>query len=302
MRLYDILMALLIILIFGILIGQKSVSVQVNGISNDWPQQRCNPLFMPFAEDPVGNFTFCIQKAQREFMDDLLLPLNSSLNVFGKTINNTLDSVNSVRKFFDYLRTSILNVVSGIYGVFLNLIIEFQRSTIAVKDMVGKMMGVMVSLIYMVDGSVKTAESTWNGPPGKLIRGLCFDKTTLLKMKLGNYVSIDNVKLGSILKDGSEVIGKLTLNNRNDDGTFRNVFLRFPLKGERETSIYVTPLHFIKMADGKWDYVKNHPHAVKTGYNTDVLHCLITNTRHIPIGDYIFHDWEDTPDMYVGLD
>lgn len=300
MRLYDILMVLLIFTIFGILIGHKSVSVKVNDISDDWPQQRCNPLFMPFASDPVGNFTFCIQKAQKEFMDDLMVPMNHSMGVFGNTINGVLDSVNSVRKFMNYLRNSIINIVHGIYSVFLNIIIEFQRSTIAVKDMIGKMMGIMVSLIYMVDGSVKTAEATWNGPPGKLIRGLCFDKNTLLKCKNGTYKTIENIKLGTVLKDGSEIIGKLTLNNVNDDGTFREKFYRFR-DGEKETSIYVTPLHFIMMQDGSWNYVKNHQQALETTYKTDVLHCLITNTNKIPIGNFVFHDWEDTPEMHYHL-
>lgn len=301
MKLYDILMALLIFVIFGILIGHKSMSVQVNSISEDWPQQRCNPLFMPFASNPVQNFTYCIQKAQKEFMDDLLLPLNSTLNTFGKTINKTLGSLNNVRQFFNYLRNQIINTVSGIYGVFLNIIIEFQRSTIAVKDMVGKMMGVMVSLIYMVDGSVKTAEATWNGPPGKLIRGLCFDKHTLLRRLDGSLETIEKIKLGAKLKDGSEIIGKLTLNNKNEDGSYRNNFMRFPQQGEKGSTIYVTPLHFIMMPDGSWNYVKNHPNAVESTYKTDVLYCLITNTRKIHIGRYIFHDWEDTPEMHERL-
>lgn len=301
MRLYDILMVVFIFIIFGLLIGHKGVSVKVNNISQDWPQQRCNPLFMPFADDPVGNFTFCIQKAQREFMDDLLLPLNNSLNVFGNTVNGVLDSVDFVRKFFDYLRNSIINVVGGIYGVFLNLIIEFQRSTIAVKDMVGKMMGVMVSLIYMVDGSVKTAEATWNGPPGKMIRGLCFDGQTLLQTSDGEIQTIETIPLGSILKDGSEIIGKLTLNNVDADGTLREKFMCLPDKGENKSSIYVTPQHFIQMPDSSWNYVKNHGDAVETDYTTKVLHCLVTNTRRIPIGDHVFHDWEDTPEMHDGL-
>lgn len=300
MKLYDILMVLLIFIIFGILIGHKTVSVQVNNINEDWPQQRCNPLFMPFADDPVQNFTFCIQKAQKEFMDDLLMPMNNTMNVFGKTMNDTLGSLNNVRELFNYIRNSIVTTISAIYGVFLNIIIEFQRSTIAVKDMVGKMMGVMVSLIYMVDGSVKTAESTWNGPPGKLIRGLCFYKDTLLQRENGTYETIGNIELGARLKDGSEIVGKLILNNLNKNGTVRERFLRLP-QGEKKTSIYVTPLHLIMTNEGKWDYVKNHPDAVACSHKTDVLHCLVTDTSRIHIGDYVFHDWEDTPEMHASL-
>lgn len=293
MKLYDILMVLLIFIVFGILIGHKTLSVQVNNISQDWPNQRCNPFFMPFAEDPAQNFAFCIQKAQKEYMDDLMLPMNNTLSLFGKTMNNTLGSLNNVRELFNYLRNSIINTVSGIFGVFLNIIIEFQRSTIAVKDMVGKMMGVMVSLIYMVDGSVKTAESTWKGPPGKLIRRLCFDKDTLLQRIDGSYETIEKIEMGSILKDGSEIMGKLILNNKNTDGTLRETFIKFPNQGDNDKTIYVTPLHLIMMDDGSWNYAKNHPNAITTNRVADILHCLVTDTGRIPIGDYIFHDWDD---------
>jgi hypothetical protein len=301
MRLYDIIMVVVILTIFALLIGHKSVSVNVKNISDDWPQQRCNPLYMPFADDPVGNLTFCIQKAQREYMDDLMLPLNNSMSVFGNTINSVLDSVDFIRTFLDYLRTSIINIVGGIYSVFLNIIIEFQRSTIAVKDMMGKMMGVMVSLIYMVDGSVKTAEATWNGPPGKLIRGLCFDKDTFIQHDDGNYSTIEHVPLGARLKDGSEIIGKLTLNNKNKDGTIRQKFMTFPDGGEKATPIFVTADHFVVMPNGSWNYVKNHPDSVECIKTADILYCLITNTRKIAIGNYVFHDWEDNDEMHENI-
>jgi hypothetical protein len=294
-------MTLLIFIIFGLLIGHKSISVQVKGVTDDWPQKRCNPLFMPFADDPIGNFTFCIQKTQREFMDELLMPINNSLSVFGKTISGVLDSMNFIRKLLDFMRNSIITVISNIYAIFLNIIIEFQRSTIAIKDMIGKLMGVMVSLIYMVDGSVKTAESTWNGPPGKLIRGLCFDKHTLLQRNNGTFETIEKIEPGSILKDGTEIVGKVILNNLNKDGSFREEFMRFPKQGEKNESIYVTPYHFILMEDGSWNYVKNHNKAIKTNYQTEKLYCLITNNRTIPIGNLIFHDWEDNEDMHKNI-
>jgi len=299
MRLYDILMALFILTIFGLLIGHKSITVQLQGVNDNWPQQRCNPLFMPFADDPIGNFSYCIQKTQKGFMDELLLPINSSFKVINETTSGLTDSMNFVRKFFDYLRNNIINVVSNIYSVFLNLVIEFQRSTIAVKDMVGKMMGTMTSLIYIVDGSIKTAESTWNGPPGKLMRGLCFNRGTLLQRIDGTFDTIKDIELGAVLKDGSEIIGKLVLNNMDLNGNYRESFLKFPHQGENNTDIYVTPYHFIRMPSGEWDYAKYHPHGRASSCKSKQLYCLITSTNTIPVGNLTFYDWEDTPYMHA---
>lgn len=298
MRLYDILMAMLIIGIFAFLIGHKTFSVQVQNVSENWPKHRCNPLFMPFASDPIGNFNYCIQQAQREYMDYLLTPVTSSLSVMNGLGAEFNDALQNVRKMFHYIRSMFGDIIGKVFGVFLNLIIEFQKTTMGIKDMVGKMMGVMVSLIYMVDGSVKTAEATWNGPPGKLIRGLCFDKHTLIQKKDGTMVSIYDINVGTILKDGSEVVGKLELNNLNDDGSFRSDFVRFPRRGEDCNTIYVTEHHFVKSKDGKWIYAKDHPDAVVTKFNYEKVYCLITNTREIHIGEYVFHDWEDNDAMY----
>ena len=37
-------------------------------------------------------------------------------------------------------------------------------------------------------------------------------------------------------------------------------------------------------------------------YKEDILHCLVTSNNTIPIGDYTFWDWEDTPQMIRDAD
>lgn len=298
MRLYDILMSLLIISIFIFLIGHKTLSVQLQNVNENWPKHRCNPLFMPFASDPMENFNYCIQQTQREYMDYLLTPVTSSLSVMNGLGSEFNDALQNLRKMFNYIRSMFGDIIGKVFGVFLNLIIEFQKTTMGIKDMIGKMVGVMVSLIYMVDGSVKTAEATWNGPPGKLIRGLCFDENTVLQTKEGQFYTIKNIPNGTFLKDGSEVIGKLELNNLNKDGTYRSKILTFP-NGEASTSIFVTENHFVKLKNGRWIYSKDHPDSMQTDTNQrDKVYCLITDTREIHIGNYVFHDWEDNDSMY----
>ena len=40
-------------------------------------------------------------------------------------------------------------------------------------------------------------------------------------------------------------------------------------------------------------HVKDHPKSVKSSTNSQMFICLITSDHTIPLGNYIFHDWED---------
>ena len=73
---------------------------------------------------------------------------------------------------FSYIRTKIKDIVMGIFGVFLNMLIEFQKITMGVKDLMGKTVGILTTLLYVVDGTVMTMQSGWDGPPGQLVRSI----------------------------------------------------------------------------------------------------------------------------------
>ena len=68
----DIFLAVIIILIFLALYSFNIIAVGMKKIQSNWPQYRCNPTVMPFAshfgQDPMANFTYCIQNMQKNFM------------------------------------------------------------------------------------------------------------------------------------------------------------------------------------------------------------------------------------------
>ena len=41
---------------------------------------------------------------------------------------------------------------------------------IKMKDMVGKVIGTMATMMFILQGTVMTMESTWAGPPGSMIK------------------------------------------------------------------------------------------------------------------------------------
>ena len=161
---------------------------QLAEIKKKWPLYRCNPLYMPLADDVQSNFVYCIQSMQVDFMGFLLEPLTFLTSSINTSLGSFMEEINYVRAMFDKIRNFFTSIIQNIFGVFLNLVIEFQKITIGIKDLIGKTIGIMATLMYTLDGSVKTMQSTWNGPPGQLVRALgkCFHPNTLVKLQNGN--------------------------------------------------------------------------------------------------------------------
>ena len=70
--------------------------------------------------------------------------------------------------------------------------------------------------------------------------------------------------------------------------------------GENDEPIYVTGSHLVFNGD-KFDYVRNYKHATICENNTKELSCLITSDNKIHIGEHIFWDYDDTPEMVADL-
>ena len=216
----DIFLAFIIIVVFLLLYSFNVISVGMKKIQRNWPKYRCNPSVMPFSsyfgQDPMENFTYCIQNMQKNFMGYLLEPVNHSLSSVSSIGTQFTEAIQNVRKMFSSIRDFITSIVQKIFGVFLNLLIEFQKLIIGLKDTMGKTVGIATTLMFLLDGTVKTMQSAWNGPPGQMTRALCFHPNTKLRLKNGSYAAMKDISLGDVLKNGSEVIATLKINNREN--------------------------------------------------------------------------------------
>ena len=265
---------------------------QLAEIKAKWPLYRCNPMYMPLADNIEENFTYCIQSMQTNFMGYLLQPLTFITNSLGTMLGGFMNDINSIRAMFNKVRTFFSSIIESVFGVFLNLIIEFQKITIGIKDLIGKTIGIMVSLMYVMDGSIKTMNSTWNGPPGQMVRALgkCFHPNTHIKLLNGTIKYIKDVDLGDILEDGSIIESVMKIDNK------RETVPLYIIKeaGVESQDIYVTGTHLIlDNKSGKFIKVENYSKAMLTNLQPEWFSCLITSNHRIKIGKEIFWDWED---------
>lgn len=262
---------------------------QMAKIKADWPLYRCNPMYMALADNIEENFVYCIQNMQSGLMGHLLQPLTFVTGSLTSMMGGFANDIQGIRAMFDKIRTFFSSIIQSIFGVFLNLVIEFQKITISIKDLIGKTIGIMVSFMYIMDGSMKTMNSTWNGPPGQMIRALgkCFYPFTNIKLKNGSVKYMKDLNLGDVLEDGSIVESVLKINNRENEKFY-------VIKCGDGHDTYVTGSHLVYDPElSKFVEVKNYKNATKTLLSYDWFSCIITDTHHIKICDEIFWDWED---------
>jgi hypothetical protein len=225
-------------------------------------------------------------------MGYLLQPLTFITNTLGGMLGNFMEEIQNIRAMFNKVRTFFSSIIQNVFGVFLNLVIEFQKITIGIMDLIGKVIGIMVSLMYVIDGSILTMQSTWNGPPGQLVQALgkCFYPHTIIKLANGDKKCIKDIDLGDVLEDGSIVESVMKIDNKRE---------KIPLyiiknEGVDNNDIYVTGSHLVfDKKLNKFIQVKNYSKAELSNVQTDWFSCLITTNHKIPIGNEIFWDWED---------
>ena len=118
-------------------------------------------------------------------------------------------------------------------------------------------------------------------PPPPPRKSSCFYPNTLVTMDDGSHKRMKDVEIGNTLLHGSKVTGTLEIK-----GNVNNPYYKIG-------NILVSGTHKIKDKSGEFVYIMNYEGAEKTNQYSNKMSCLITDTHLIPIGGFIFWDWED---------
>ena len=111
-------------------------------IKDNWPLYRCNPMYMPLSDNMTADFTYCVQNITSSFMGYMLQPLTFITNTLASLGANFSNQINAIRGMFDKIRNFVSSIIQSIFGVFLNIIIEFQKIIMGMKDLIGKTVGI----------------------------------------------------------------------------------------------------------------------------------------------------------------
>jgi hypothetical protein len=167
----DVLFSIIIIYIYSVAITYYYVKNHLPQLRKNWPKDRCNPLYMPFAslvlknnKDSANkviedNFSGCINNILHSIAQDALAPIYYAKKLAQEGVDDAIKAVDSIRGFFNTIRNDITNTAKSISGRTLNVMIPPTHMAITTKDSLWRIKGVYTSGIYMMMGTYLTMKS-----------------------------------------------------------------------------------------------------------------------------------------------
>ena len=156
----DFWITLIFVVVCLLLIIYIFITNHFNKIRQNWKEERCNPLYMPFAgfinpdsgksnaEYTNENFKYCNSQFIKKLEEDSMGPIHGFMNTINNILNGIKEAWNAIAGFMNLLKTIILNIVQMVVDKLVAVLVAIQMLFIKIKDSIGKMIGTLVASIY----------------------------------------------------------------------------------------------------------------------------------------------------------
>jgi hypothetical protein len=284
---------LFLILIFSLGIYGIQSFGDYEEIKKNWPKYRCLPHIMPFASlygaNTTDNFQFCMKNMFTGFGGEMLAPFYDILGFFTKTLMGLLNSINSMRVMLATLVGGITTIFSEFTERLSMFFFHIKMTANRIRLLMNRVVGIMFSVMYMGMSGITSAVNFGDTVMYGFLDTFCFAPETLVKVdSYSREIPISKVKIGDSIQ-GNKVTGVF---NFLADGQEMRIF------NNDNKPIIVSTNHYIRNESNKWIEVVDHPdalrHNVWDGGSVRPLICINTDTHKIPIGNYIFSDYDET--------
>lgn len=261
----------------------------IKEIKENWPKHRCKASVMPFASvygyDTQENFTYCMNNIMSAEAGPLLTPV---FQILGTIISSIAIVINTINSF----RVQIATMMGGINTIFQNftdrisqVIAKVKMSAARIKSLMTRLYGIFFAIIYMSISGIRALNNFSNTFLFKFLDTFCFDPDTPVEIQGRGTIPIRDVQIGD----------RFASNGTRVTGTFE-----FEADGQpmvRLGSVLVSTNHFL-LSEGQKIRADEHPDALValpwSGGKEKPLICLNTDTHTIPIGQYLFMDYDES--------
>jgi hypothetical protein len=280
---------IIITLFLGFVWYSMSAALDVAEISRNWPKYRCSPSVMPFASwygyNTSENFNYCLQNIFQGQLGAVTGPFGSILGTIIQNLMKFLQNLNSLR----VMLATMVGGVSKMFQEFLDrfklLMSQVRTTGQHMKFLMGRVFATFYAVMYMGLSALTAGLNFGDTAIFGFLDTFCFAPETVIQIEGKGYIMIQDVRLGDVCKvNGARVTS----------------IYRFAADGQpmvKLKGVHVSTNHFV-MHNGKMIQADEHPDAepagVWKGGSTRPLICLDTDSHTIPIGGYIFSDWDET--------
>ena len=167
----DILLAIVVIFVYLCINAYLKIRANSKIIRENWPIYRCNPSYMPFAgmvmqptdmsktEYTQMNFEYCFQNIMNDVAKSFMEPLYYTQSIAGSTLSGIANALNSIRELINNIRNALSSVIAEIMARTLNVMQPVIIILIKMRDMIGKMQGLVTTYLYTIYGMYQTMVS-----------------------------------------------------------------------------------------------------------------------------------------------
>jgi hypothetical protein len=163
------------IIIFAYCCGYAYLKIRENTrlIQTNWIQYRCNPAYMMFAGNvmlPNGttkekmnftetNFEYCVQNELKSISSLFMEPIYYAQSLVINVLHAIADVLNEIRTLIDKIRDAISSIILDIMSRGLNVMQPIIGMFLSMRDMMGKVQGIMTASLYTLLGIYDTLQS-----------------------------------------------------------------------------------------------------------------------------------------------
>jgi hypothetical protein len=169
--------SIFIIVVFIFLGFYVATSVGIQSIQENWPQYRCNPVYMPFASTlaPVPttaskNFSFCMQDFMKSAAPALTQPFSYVQSMTVALMGTMAEGQQKNTEKTTKQSFSISNLFKQLFSVIGGIIAQFKIMLVKMMNAQAKMMGAVSTVLYILVAVQNSFVSMLNGIPGALIQ------------------------------------------------------------------------------------------------------------------------------------
>jgi hypothetical protein len=260
----------------------------VTEVSGKWSEYRCQPLMIPlaglFGHNVNENFEFCLQQVIQESTKGVTGPFTSGMFGFTTILQNLMNSANSFRVTMATLVGGIVKIISEFKARMTALMGRVKLTASRMKTMMYRIYGTMFAVVYMGMSAQTGILNFGDTFIFKFIDTFCFPPEQTIELESGEQIPISDILVGDILQGGHRV----------------ETIYQFMADGQEMVQIgdvQVSSNHFIHF-NGKWIMARDHPDSNSieewNGGKDRPLFCLTTHDHILPVGNYIFADYDET--------
>lgn len=279
---------LFVTVLFGILWYFMTAAVNIVEISTNWPKHRCDPAVMPFASaygyNTSENFNYCLTQVFQGQVGGVTGPVTGIMGTMTTNMMGFLQNLNSLRVMLATLVGSVSKMAQEFVNRFRLATMQVKVSSLKIQQMMKRLFATFYAVIYMGLSAVTTGINFTDTFIFKFLDTFCFPPETEILLENNTKLPIAAVKLGDVLENGARVTSTY----------------RFMSEGQSMVwmdKIQVSTNHLV-LLNNRWIPAEEHPEAWPAqhwrGGVERPLICLDTDIHHIPIGGYMFRDWDET--------